>query len=138
MRAFVVLIHQGGLQNGPFPLGYQDSDRCDNFTGDIVPIVERARRSQVDVVVSAHTHQPYICHINGKLVTSASSFGRLITDIDLRIDHQTKDIVSATAHNVIVTPRRRQGRGGDGDHQQVRRALRPDRQPRRRLAVRPT
>ena len=59
--------------------------------------------SQVDVVVSAHTHQPYICRINGKLVTSASSFGRLITDIDLRIDHQTKDIVSATAHNVIVT-----------------------------------
>ncbi len=59
--------------------------------------------NDVDVVVSAHTHQPYICRINGKLVTSASSFGRLITDIDLRIDHQTKDIVSATAHNVIVT-----------------------------------
>ena len=102
MRAFVVLIHQGGFQNGPFPLGYQDSDRCDNFSGDIVPIVN-GLSSQVDVVISAHTHQPYICHINGKLVTSASSFGRLITDIDLRIDQQTKDIVSATAHNVIVT-----------------------------------
>ena len=102
VRAFVVLIHQGGFQSGPFPLGYQDSDRCDNFSGDIVPIVNGLSR-QVDVVISAHTHQPYICHINGKLVTSASSFGRLITDIDLRIDHQTKDIESATAHNVIVT-----------------------------------
>jgi 5'-nucleotidase len=102
VRAFVVLIHQGGFQNGPFPLGYQDSDRCDNFSGDIVPIVN-GLSSQVDVVISAHTHQPYICHINGKLVTSASSFGRLITDIDLRIDQQTKDIVNATAHNVIVT-----------------------------------
>jgi 5'-nucleotidase len=102
VRAFVVLIHQGGQQNGPFPLGYQDSDRCDNFTGDIIPIVN-GLSSDVDVVVSAHTHQPYICHINGKLVTSASSFGRLITDIDLRIDHQTKDIENATAHNVIVT-----------------------------------
>jgi 5'-nucleotidase len=102
VRAFVVLIHQGGFQNGPFPLGYQDSDRCDNFNGDIVPIVN-GLSPQVDVVVSAHTHQPYICRINGKLVTSASSFGRLITDIDLRIDHQAKDIVSATAHNVIVT-----------------------------------
>ena len=30
--------------------------------------------------------------IDGKLVTSASSFGRLITDIDLVIDHQTKDV----------------------------------------------
>jgi 5'-nucleotidase len=102
VRAFVVLIHQGGFQNGPFPLGYQDSDRCDNFSGDIVPIVN-GLSSEVDVVISAHTHQPYICHINGKLVTSASSFGRLITDIDLRIDHQTKDIVNAAAHNVIVT-----------------------------------
>jgi 5'-nucleotidase len=102
VRAFVVLIHQGGFQNGPFPLGYQDSDRCDNFSGDIVPIVN-GLSSQVDVVISAHTHQPYICRINGKLVTSASSFGRLITDIDLQISGQTKDIVSATAHNVIVT-----------------------------------
>ena len=40
----------------------------------------------VDVVVSAHTHAPYICTIDGRLVTSASSFGRLITTIDLTID----------------------------------------------------
>jgi 5'-nucleotidase len=102
IRAFVVLIHQGGQQNAPFPLGYMDSDRCDNFTGDIKPIVE-ALDPQVDVVVSAHTHQPYVCRFNGILTTSASSFGRLVTDIDLRIDHRTKDIVNATAHNVIVT-----------------------------------
>ena len=102
IRAFVVLIHQGGQQNAPFPLGYMDSDRCDNFTGDIKPIVE-ALDPQVDVVVSAHTHQPYVCRFNGILTTSASSFGRLVTDIDLRIDHQTKDIETATAHNVIVT-----------------------------------
>jgi len=102
VRAFVVLIHQGGQQNAPFANGFMDSDRCDNFSGDIIPIVN-GLSPQVDVVVSAHTHQPYICHINGKLVTSAASFGRLVTDIDLRIDHQTKDITSATAHNVIVT-----------------------------------
>lgn len=102
VRAFVVLIHQGGFQNGPFPLGYMDVNRCDGFAGDIKPIVE-ALDPQVDVVVSAHTHQPYVCTFNGILTTSASSFGRLITDIDLRIDHQTKDIVSATANNVIVT-----------------------------------
>ena len=65
VRAFVVLIHQGGQQNAPFPLGYQDSDRCDNFTGDIIPIVN-GLSPQVDVVVSAHTHQPYICRINGQ------------------------------------------------------------------------
>ena len=54
-------------------------------------------------MISAHTHQPYVCNIDGQLVTSASSFGRLITDIDLVIDHQSKDVKSKTAHNVIVT-----------------------------------
>jgi 5'-nucleotidase len=102
IRSFVVLIHQGGQQNAPFANGFMDVNHCDNLTGDIIPIVQ-GLSSQVDVVVSAHTHQPYICHINGKLVTSASSFGRLITDIELRIDHETKDVESATAHNVIVT-----------------------------------
>ena len=42
-------------------------------------------------------------HIGGKLVTSAASFGRLVTDIDLTIDHQSKEITEATATNVIVT-----------------------------------
>ena len=59
------------------------------------------------MIVSGHTHQQYICEgakeIDGKLVTSAASFGRLVTDIDLVIDHQTKDIKSKTAENVIVT-----------------------------------
>jgi 5'-nucleotidase len=36
-------------------------------------------------------------------VTSAASFGRLFTDIDLTIDHQSKAITSATATNRLVT-----------------------------------
>jgi 5'-nucleotidase len=102
VRAFVVLIHQGGFQNAPFAGGFMDINRCDNFAGDIKPIVE-ALDQQVDLVVSAHTHQPYICNFNGIPTTSASSFGRLITDIDLVIDHQSKDVTSVNARNVIVT-----------------------------------
>ena len=48
----------------------------------------RALDQAVDVVVTGHTHQAYICEIDGKLVTSAASFGRLMTDIDLRIDQR--------------------------------------------------
>jgi 5'-nucleotidase len=102
VRAFVVLIHEGGQQNAPFAGGFMDINRCDNFTGAIKPIVE-GLDPQVDLVVSAHTHQPYICKFNGITTTSASSFGRLITDIDLTIDHQSKDVTSVDAHNVIVT-----------------------------------
>ena len=102
VRAFVVLIHEGGQQNAPFAGGFMDINRCDNFTGAIKPIVE-GLDPQVDLVVSAHTHQPYICKFNGIPTTSASSFGRLITDIDLTIDHQSKDVTAVDAHNVIVT-----------------------------------
>ena len=75
---FVVLIHQGGQQNPPYAKGYQDVNSCENPTGDIFSIVPKLS-SDVDVVMSAHTHQPYICRVGGKLVTSAASFGRLIT-----------------------------------------------------------
>jgi 5'-nucleotidase len=105
VKSFVVLIHQGGAQSAPFANGFMDINRCDNLGGPIVDIV-RGITPKVKVVVSAHTHLPYICpnfQGTGKLVTSASSFGRLITDIDLVIDHQTKEITSATARNVIVT-----------------------------------
>jgi 5'-nucleotidase len=113
VRTFVVLLHQGGQQNPPFsnagkyagfPNGFADVNGCDNLNGDIGPIVQNLD-PQVDVVVSAHTHQPYICpnyagtHI---LLTSASSFGRLVTSIDLTIDHQTKDVTAETATNYIV------------------------------------
>jgi 5'-nucleotidase len=104
VRAFVVLIHEGGLQTAPFAGGFMNVNRCDNFTGAIEPIVD-GLSPDVDVVVSAHTHQPYVCNLgrNGILTTSASSFGRLITDIDLVIDNRSKDVEAARAVNHLVT-----------------------------------
>ena len=40
--------------------------------------------------------------IDGPPVTSASSFGRLVTDIDFTLDRRTKDIENVSANNVIV------------------------------------
>jgi 5'-nucleotidase len=53
-------------------------------------------------VVSGHTHQAYNCVIDGKLVTSAGSNGRLVTDIDLSIDRRTGDVLTAVADNTIA------------------------------------
>ena len=102
VRSFVVLIHEGGQQNAPFSKGFMDINACENFTGGIKPIVE-ALDTDVDVVVSAHTHQPYVCKFNGIVTTSASSFGRLITSVNLRIDGKTKDVEEVLARNNIVT-----------------------------------
>ncbi|MEU5723744.1 bifunctional metallophosphatase/5'-nucleotidase [Micromonospora sp. NPDC047738] len=96
VQAIVVLLHEGGVQNGG---GIND---CTGFSGPIVDLANRMDPA-IDVIVSGHTHAAYNCNVNGKLVTSASSFGRLVTDIDLKIDRRTKDVISAKANNVVVT-----------------------------------
>ena len=105
VEAIVLLLHQGGFQNPPPASqgGFTNVNACQNFSGaDLLDVVNRLD-AEVDVVVSAHTHAPYVCTFNNRLVTSAASFGRLITSIDLTIDQSTKDIVGATAVNNIVT-----------------------------------
>ena len=103
VSTIVLLLHEGGQQNAPFSGGFMDVNKCENFTGpDLLDIVDRLDPA-VDLVVSAHTHQPYVCRFNGRLVTSAASFGRLITSIDLTIDRHAGKMVSAAAENHVVT-----------------------------------
>jgi 5'-nucleotidase len=94
VEAIVVLIHEGG-----FPTG--DYNECPGISGPIVDIVKKFDRA-VDVVISGHTHQAYVCEIDGRLVTSGDKFGTLVTAIDLKLDPATRDVVSAKADNVIV------------------------------------
>ena len=58
---------------------------------------------EVDVVVTGHTNWAVNCEIDGKIVTGAAHQGRLITDIDLTLSRVSKDVVSATVNNRIVT-----------------------------------
>jgi 5'-nucleotidase len=95
VETIVVLVHEGGFQAGTY-------DSCVGISGPIAAIVA-GLDDAVDVVISGHTHQAYNCVIDEKIVTSALSFGRLVTDIDLTIDLATGDVSSMTAGNVIVT-----------------------------------
>jgi 5'-nucleotidase len=99
VEAIVVLLHEGGVQSGA---DAWDVNGCSGLTGPVVEIAE-GMSDAIDVVASGHTHQAYNCEIDGKLVTSGSSFGRLVTDIDLSIDPRTGDVLTASAENVIVT-----------------------------------
>lgn len=98
VETIVVLLHEGGRQT----VDAWNVNGCGGLTGPIVPIAE-GMSDAIDAVVSGHTHQAYNCEIDGKLVTSASSGGRLVTDIDLSIDRRTGDVLTASANNVIVT-----------------------------------
>jgi 5'-nucleotidase len=97
VRAIVVLLHEGGAQVNPFGI-----DDCNSLTGPIVDIVNRTTDA-VDLFITGHTHQPYNCLIDGRPVTSASSFGRVVTDIDLRLDRRSKDVTQVSRNNVVVT-----------------------------------
>ena len=112
VKAFVVLLHQGGTQQPPAqpawpapvnPDAYMDVNKCVNFLGPEMEAIAAGLDKRIGAVVSAHTHQPYICRMSGKLVTSAASFGRVVTDIDLTINSRSKKITGASATNKIVT-----------------------------------
>ena len=81
--AIVLLTHQGGTTTG----GYNDKS-CPGLEGEILPVVARLDPA-IELVVSGHTHQAYICELprpgGGRpvLLTSAGRFGTLITDIRL-------------------------------------------------------
>ncbi len=53
-------------------------------------------------MISGHTHQAYVCNIDGRLVTSGDKFGTLVPTIDLKLDPVTRDVISAKADNIIV------------------------------------
>lgn len=98
----VVLVHEGGAATS----GLQE-DSCQGLSGYIVPILEQLS-SEVDVVVSGHTHRSYICDyakVNAKkpfLLTSAGLYGTLLTEIKLTVDAKTRRVSSRSARQNIV------------------------------------
>src|SRR5215210_1782087 len=98
----VLVIHQGGFQSGTAAL----NGCAGNLAGsDIAEIAQRLDPA-IKVIVSAHTHAEYRCTITiggvTRLITSASSFGRVLSDITLTIDERSDKLVAASATNTIV------------------------------------
>jgi 5'-nucleotidase len=95
--AIVVLIHQGGAQAPGSPPG-----DCRGLSGPLVELAQRFRG--VDVIVSGHTHQTYVCpDLGGALTTSAGAFGRFLTRIELEVDPVQHRVLSRRATQVPVT-----------------------------------
>ncbi|MFE7515043.1 bifunctional metallophosphatase/5'-nucleotidase [Streptomyces sp. NPDC057540] len=112
VKSIVALVHEGGM-----PASQSVNYNCDGdgdgegegVSGAIVDIAKNVS-PQVDALVTGHTHQAYVCTIpdpagKPRLVTSASSFGKLYTDTTLTYDRRTKDIVRtavASANHVVT------------------------------------
>jgi 5'-nucleotidase len=96
VETIVVLIHQGGFAGGGI-------NRCDGGLEGPIAGITAELDDAVDVVVSGHTHQAYVCDVDGTLVTQAGSNGTVVTEINLRVDRRTRDVHTATATNHLVT-----------------------------------
>jgi 5'-nucleotidase len=103
VKTSVLVIHEGGFQTTPAALNGCTGNLAGSAIADIVSRLDPA----IKVIVSAHTHAEYRCTITTpdgvtRLVTSASSFGRILSDLTLTIDDRTGELVQAEAENVIV------------------------------------
>jgi 5'-nucleotidase len=94
IEAIIVLIHEGGIPTG-------DYNECPGISGPIVEVVNKLDKA-VDAVITGHTHRAYNCRIDGRLVTSGDKYGTIVTEIDIELDRVTRDVISASANNVIV------------------------------------
>jgi 5'-nucleotidase len=104
ISSIVVLMHEGGFQAGT--LG--DINACESqLAGSAIASIVGQFDNAVDLVVSGHTHAAYNCMLPNAAgrrisVTSASSFGRVLTDIDVTIDPASGDITKTLATNRLV------------------------------------
>lgn len=96
--AVVLVIHQGGAT----PEAYDKAD-CSQLSGDILDVTNRLD-PQIKVVITAHTHQGYLCKVGDRLVTQGSSFGRLLTHLTLTVDTANHRLLDAKAQNILVDP----------------------------------
>jgi 5'-nucleotidase len=103
IKSIIVLLHEGVTPADPS--AYND---CTVATGPALDIAKNLS-PKIDAVISGHTHQPYNCVVKDpagkpRLLTSASSFGRIVTKLHFLINPKTRDIVrpAAFAHNIIV------------------------------------
>ena len=83
IEAFVAVVHEGGTAG------------C---TGAIADIVDRTD-NEVDLFITGHTHNTYVCSIDGRTVTSTKNAGRVFTEIDLTLSRVTKDVMTVAAVN---------------------------------------
>jgi len=102
--AIVVLLHEGGSQTPPPGV----VDACVDISGPILAIND-ALDPAIDVLITGHTHLPYNCVLpdaagDDRIVTSAYSYGRVVSEFDLVLDKGTNDVrrdLSVATNHVV-------------------------------------
>lgn len=97
-QVIVALVHQGGRTvESPLQAG------CAQLTGDIVDVVKKIDPS-IKLVLTGHSHQGYLCDVDGRTVTQADTAGHLLTRISMQVQPGTGDIKNLKVSNVVMKP----------------------------------
>ncbi len=96
IRSIVVMVHLGAVFEGKV-----DPTNCAGLKGPILALGQ-ALDPEVDVLLSAHSHRAYICNLGPILLTQGASYGHLLTQVQLKIDRTSGEIISKSANNVLI------------------------------------
>ncbi|WP_326631517.1 bifunctional metallophosphatase/5'-nucleotidase [Nonomuraea fuscirosea] len=104
VKAQVVLVHEGDQVTAG-----QSPDACSAVPGAGNRIATQVD-AEIDLILSGHSHQAYLCKVKDpagqdRLYSQGGSFGRVITQVDLRVNTKTRDVerASVVADNHVVT-----------------------------------
>jgi len=92
----VALVHQGGTtKDHPMQPG------CTNLQGPIVDIVKKLDPS-IRLVLTGHTHQSYLCQVDGRTVTQAASYGHILTRVNMKVQKGLGAVGAIKVENVLM------------------------------------
>ena len=77
------------------------SPGCANLKGAVTDIVKKLDPA-IRLVISGHSHQGYLCQVEGRTVTQAGSYGHLATRIAMRVDTATDSVTDLRVENVLL------------------------------------
>jgi len=97
-KVFVVLIHEGGHTATP-----PDQPACNDLKGGIVDIVKKLDPA-FRLVITGHSHQGYLCKVDGRVVTQADAAGHLLSRIALKVDPASGAVADIDVRNVVMNP----------------------------------
>ena len=123
VKSIVVLLHEGGVNAGTY-------QQCVGVSDPILTIAQTMTPRSTPSSPATPT-SPYVCSIpdpagNPRLVTSAASYGQVVTETDLVINTRSGEVDRgrSTATNHLVGRTVAKDADPDGDHRQVERPVR--------------
>jgi len=97
-QVILALVHEGGRTDEA-----PDQPACKGLTGGVVDIVKQLDPS-IRLVITGHSHQGYLCQVDGRVVTQADAAGHLLSRIALKVDPRSGAVRDIDVRNVVMDP----------------------------------